>query len=246
MGSAPGFWDGEGTKGKWLGVDGGSEGEQAPGSSDQPDTEGWDWAGVEGTWTRAVCWMDYRQLLYHSVRSLTVIFRPDGLNHDMRETCRISSMRLRITGYSWAHWSESSSITVLPPKPTSLSPPSSSSTLPGADEVLDAESAFVREEEKYKDAMDSLVYALPVIHFSDDQPGVTSERTIRGTVRMISGGIVRWSMISRDNLEEHDDWVLEAVQIGGIGSGLGAAGMWTGAGHENGDPLGPMWMWRVA
>ncbi|THU95549.1 hypothetical protein K435DRAFT_966345 [Dendrothele bispora CBS 962.96] len=246
MGSAPGFWDGEGTKERWLGVDGGSEDEQAPGSSDQPDAEGWDWAGVEGTWIRAVCWMDYRQLLYHSVRSLTVIFRPDELNHDMRETCRISTMRLRITGYSWTHRPESPSITVLPPEPTSLSPPSSSSTLQGADEMPDAESAFVREEEKYKDAMDSLVYALPVIHFSDDQPGVTPERTIRGTVRMIGGGIARWSMISRDNPEEHDDWVMEAVQIGGIGSGLGAAGMWTGAGHENADPLGPMWTWRVA
>ncbi|THU76910.1 hypothetical protein K435DRAFT_812971 [Dendrothele bispora CBS 962.96] len=276
MGSAPGFWDGEGTKGKWSGVDGGSEDEQAPGSSDQPDsdTEGWDWAGVEGTWTcvislytlqlvadalfiqlvaQSVGWIIDNYFIIAYVHSqfysgqLNMMYSiPDGLNHDMRETCRISSMRLRITGYSWVHQSEPSSITVLPPEPTSLSPPSYSSTLQGANEVSDAESTFVREEEKYKDAMDSLVYALPVIHFSDDQPGVTSERTIRGTVRMISGGIARWSMISRDNPEEHDDWVMEAVQIGGIGSGLGAAGMWTGAGHENADPLGPMWTWRVA
>ncbi|THU93470.1 hypothetical protein K435DRAFT_861468 [Dendrothele bispora CBS 962.96] len=258
--------DGEGTKGKWSGVDGGSEDEQAPGSSDQPDTEGWDWAGVEGTWTcvislytlqlvadalfiqlvaQSVGWIIDNSFIIAYVHSqlfsgqLNMMYSvPDGLNHNMRETCRISSMRLRITGYSWVHRSEPPSITVLPPEPTSLSPPSSFSTLQGTDEVPDAESALVREEEKYKDAMDSLVYALPVIHFSDDQPGVTSERTIRGTVRMISGGVVRWSMISRDNLEEHDDWVLEAVQIGGIGSGLGAAGMWTGAGHENGDPLG--------
>ncbi|THU90842.1 hypothetical protein K435DRAFT_781037 [Dendrothele bispora CBS 962.96] len=241
MGSAPGFWDGEGTKERWLGVDGGSEIEEALGTSDQPYTEGWDWAGVEGTWTRATCSIENPQLLYQ-------------FNYDMLENCQVSSMRLRITGYSRVHRSDSSSSITVPPEPMSLSGPSStprpfvSSALQETDKVPDAqtESAFVKEEEKYKDVMDSLVYALPVIHFSDEQPGVQSERTIRGTASMISGGNVRWSMISRDNLQGRDRWVLEAVQIGGIGSGLGAVGMWTGVRHENGDLVGPMWMWRVA
>jgi len=43
--------------------------------------------------------------------------------------------------------------------------------------------------------MDSLVYALPIIHFSDDKPGIKSNRTIRGTARMIGDGVVRWSLV---------------------------------------------------
>ena len=33
-------------------------------------------------------------------------------------------------------------------------------------------------------------------------------------------------------------WASEAVQLGGVGSALGSLGMWTGAYHEDGDPIG--------
>ncbi len=35
-----------------------------------------------------------------------------------------------------------------------------------------------------------------------------------------------------------DEWASEAVQLGGVGSAMGSLGMWTGAFHEDGDPLG--------
>ena len=35
-----------------------------------------------------------------------------------------------------------------------------------------------------------------------------------------------------------DEWSSEGVQIGGPGSAAGVLGLWTGAGHDNDDPLG--------
>lgn len=35
-----------------------------------------------------------------------------------------------------------------------------------------------------------------------------------------------------------DQWASELVQLGGVGSAMGALGMWTGAHHEDDDPLG--------
>ncbi|KAJ3761449.1 hypothetical protein EV360DRAFT_37804 [Lentinula raphanica] len=67
MGSAPGFWAGRGTKEGWTGI---ASDEQERELSkpwkidkDVEFVDGWDWAGAEGRWMRAVCWMDYRDLL---------------------------------------------------------------------------------------------------------------------------------------------------------------------------------------
>jgi len=76
MGSAPGFWGNKETREIWLRTSSDTETESSL-------VDGWDWAGVEGTWacvtsilifflstkrtqfsvSRAVCWMDYRELL---------------------------------------------------------------------------------------------------------------------------------------------------------------------------------------
>lgn len=41
---------------------------------------------------------------------------------------------------------------------------------------------------------------------------------------------------------------MEGVQVGEIGSAMGVIGMWTGASHERGDPIGLFrllfWSWR--
>lgn len=42
--------------------------------------------------------------------------------------------------------------------------------------------------------------------------------------------------MDEDNNE--DQWASEAIQLGGVGSAMGAIGMWTGANHEEDDPLG--------
>lgn len=39
-----------------------------------------------------------------------------------------------------------------------------------------------------------------------------------------------------------DEWSSEAVQLGGVGSAMGSLGMWTGALHEEDDPLGQIFM----
>ncbi|RDX40069.1 hypothetical protein OH76DRAFT_1413201 [Lentinus brumalis] len=70
-------------------------------------------------------------------------------------------------------------------------------------------------------------------------------RHCHGTVSMLPDGNVRWSITSTAPNSMQDEWASEAVQLGGVGSAMGSLGMWTGAFHEDGDPLGVMWQWRV-
>ncbi|KAH9938897.1 uncharacterized protein BXZ73DRAFT_76390 [Epithele typhae] len=42
------------------------------------------------------------------------------------------------------------------------------------------------------------------------------------------------------------EWASEAVQLGPVGSAMGALGLWTGAQHDDEDPLGVVSQWRVA
>ncbi|RPD53811.1 hypothetical protein L226DRAFT_516813 [Lentinus tigrinus ALCF2SS1-7] len=96
----------------------------------------------------------------------------------------------------------------------------------------------------------------PTIHIKGEMGGagwvgsvdVNDEdvRHCHGTVSMLPDGNVRWSVTSTAPNSMHDEWASEAVQLGGVGSAMGALGMWTGAFHEDDDPLGVMWQWRVA
>ncbi|KAI1787250.1 hypothetical protein LXA43DRAFT_926453 [Ganoderma leucocontextum] len=70
-------------------------------------------------------------------------------------------------------------------------------------------------------------------------------RRVHGTVSMLSDGNVRWSTTSTAPGSNEDEWASESVQLGGVGSAIGALGMWTGAFHEDADPLGVIWQWRV-
>lgn len=94
----------------------------------------------------------------------------------------------------------------------------------------------------------------------DEDGGGSDARKVRGTVSMLAGGHVRWQMVSglaplwielqplicyvalqfvsSEESPNEDDWVSEAIQIGGVASGAGIIGMWTGAQHMDGDPLG--------
>ncbi|KAJ3931729.1 MAG: hypothetical protein NXY57DRAFT_857110, partial [Lentinula lateritia] len=90
---------------------------------------------------------------------------------------------------------------------------------------------------------DPLVYALPVIHvvgeFRGSDVNESVARRARGTVRMIGDRAIRWNLISSEvSTPERDEWVMEGVQVGDIGSAMGIVGMWTGANHERGDPIG--------
>ncbi|ESK85286.1 hypothetical protein Moror_11335 [Moniliophthora roreri MCA 2997] len=99
-------------------------------------------------------------------------------------------------------------------------------------------------------AYDPLVYALPIIHVAGEYVGSDvdehAQRRCRGTVRMIGDRAVRWTLITSDaSSPDHDEWVMEGIQVGGIGSMMGVVGMWTGAAHESGDPIGPSWAWKM-
>ncbi|THU84770.1 hypothetical protein K435DRAFT_783647, partial [Dendrothele bispora CBS 962.96] len=232
MGSAPGFWDGKGTKEGWLRVGEDVLSAQNPSLNEDDNVDGWDWAGVEGKWTRAVTWMDYRDLLEHSLRNIPPLASHDKLNHHIDDTRRVFHMNLRIKGYSRA----------VPPTNTSKSTcgASTSSNEPDPLEGLEP--------------LEKLVYALPIIHVEGDyrssDGGNTfgdthlDSRRINGTVRMIGDGAVWWDLVTSFESGERE-WVMAGVQIGEIGSALGVVGLWTGAEHERGDPIGATWTWRT-
>lgn len=86
--------------------------------------------------------------------------------------------------------------------------------------------------------------------------GAYNPRRVHGTVSMLTGGSVRYSFVcvsihmhckiiaerceqvSTNEDNTGDQWASEAIQLGGIGSAMGALGMWTGVNHEYDDPLG--------
>ncbi|KAK0499987.1 hypothetical protein EDD18DRAFT_809526 [Armillaria luteobubalina] len=100
------------------------------------------------------------------------------------------------------------------------------------------------------DPLSSLVYTLPIIHVEGESRGSdlddAAHRQIRGTVRMIGDGAVRWSLTSSEAGIQDPEWVTESVQIGQVGSAMGMIGMWTGVDHSRSDPIGPCWAWKVS
>ncbi|EIN13464.1 hypothetical protein PUNSTDRAFT_123480 [Punctularia strigosozonata HHB-11173 SS5] len=86
----------------------------------------------------------------------------------------------------------------------------------------------------------------PPIKFSGVSAGSNgNEATVNGYVRMAKDGAVRWSWLHKSsNVNGQAQWSSEGVQLGGVCSAMGVIGAW-GASHENGDPAGPFWMWRV-
>lgn len=226
MGGAPGFWE------NWtpyLDADEGqgirSNGEEDPSfiyvkgeedlgkgkakAKDVEEYKGWDWAGAAGEWKRAVCWLDYRDLLLHNLTGFP--------SESLEETVRVFPMTIRVSGYS-------------PPPDPDPELKSSATLLP-------------------RSALESLVYTLPVIHLEGETKGsdidLTVMRHIKGTVRMLADGAVRWTLLSSFPGEHAAEWVTESVQVGAIGSVVGIIGMWTGAEHAATDPLGPTWAWKV-
>ncbi|KAI0063176.1 hypothetical protein BV25DRAFT_1915498 [Artomyces pyxidatus] len=94
----------------------------------------------------------------------------------------------------------------------------------------------------------------PPITFGGTMRGFNAEeqldRAVRGTVRVMPDGNIRWSFTSI--YDSHDQWSSEGVQIGGVCSAAGVVGAWTGAYHEHGDPAGkhpcryrPFWLFKA-
>ncbi|KAI0271578.1 hypothetical protein BC834DRAFT_450887 [Gloeopeniophorella convolvens] len=77
----------------------------------------------------------------------------------------------------------------------------------------------------------------PPITFGGTMRGFNSDevldRAVRGTVRVMEDGNIRWSFVSIYN--SHDQWSSEGVQIGDVASAAGVVGAWSGAHHEQGE-----------
>ncbi|KAJ3746437.1 hypothetical protein DFH05DRAFT_945388 [Lentinula detonsa] len=242
MGSAPGFWTGRGTKEGWTGIKSDVEEKELSKpwkiDKDVEFVDGWDWAGAEGRWMRAVCWMDYRDLLFHNLQTT---YPTVGYRHEIEETCRVFPMTLRVVGFSRV------SPPLALPSSSSFESCASTKSSPGSNE---------QGKGKAKDlgspgvTYDPLVYALPVIHVVGEFRGSDVDESVarraRGTIRMIGDRAIRWNLISSEvSTPDRDEWVMEGVQVGEIGSAMGVVGMWTGAQHERGDPIGPSWAWKM-
>ncbi|KAJ3768414.1 hypothetical protein FB446DRAFT_277904 [Lentinula raphanica] len=149
-------------------------------------------------------------------------------------------MTLRVVGFSRVSPPLALPPSSSSPKPSSKSPPSSKAK--GKGKATDhgyADSSY-----------DPLVYALPIIHIVGEFRGSDVDESVarraRGTIRMIGDRAIRWNLISSEvSTPDRDEWVMEGVQVGEIGSAMGVVGMWTGAQHERGDPIGPSWAWKM-
>ncbi|KAJ3800034.1 hypothetical protein GGU11DRAFT_678211 [Lentinula aff. detonsa] len=169
-------------------------------------------------------------------------------------------MTLRVVGFSRV------SPPLALPSSSSFEPCTSTKSSPGSNEKEKG-----KGKGKAKDlgspgvTYDPLVYALPVIHVVGEFRGSDVDESVarraRGTIRMIGDRAIRWNLVEVST-PDRDEWVMEGVQVGEIGSAMGVVGMWTGAQHERGDPIGlssnplyglqitqfyagPSWAWKM-
>ncbi|KAH8120484.1 hypothetical protein DFH11DRAFT_66104 [Phellopilus nigrolimitatus] len=181
-----------------------------------------DWAGVGGTWRRFVCFMDYRDLFSYnfSRRAYNSTFFDDD---EFQEATRLIELSLRVTKVVEVASPSGSSNASPKSSPTTSAPtsgPLASSVTPEA------------------------LQPRPVIHFAGTSRGGNgNESRVRGSVRMTPDGRIRWRFASI--YDGHSQWSSEGVQIGNVCSAAGVVGTWTGANHEDGDPAGPFWLWKV-
>lgn len=161
-----------------------------------------DWAGVEGTWRRYVCFMDYRDLFAFNYSDLPSGTRDPSFFEDLRlrEATRLIEMKLHL---------------------------------------------IPREELRFLQATTVACNTwYPSLYFAGSSTGVNGpEASVEGVVRMGSDGLVRWQFASMYSSDVR--WSSDGAQVGSIASAFGIVGVWTTVLHDEGDPAGPFWMWKV-
>jgi hypothetical protein len=86
--------------------------------------------------------------------------------------------------------------------------------------------------------------AHPPLCFTGSSKAVNGNAaTVEGFVVMGKDGIARWHLTSI--YDGHAQWSSSGVQIGGVKSPMGVAGVWTTKQHDQDDPVGPFWLWKV-
>ncbi|KAI3621903.1 f-box domain-containing protein [Moniliophthora roreri] len=106
----------------------------------------------------------------------------------------------------------------------------------------------------------------PTLYFAGISRGVTgNESNVEGNVRIGLDGTVRWQFLDIIQATLYDgatQWTLvsrsihivsgstyiglrsQGAQIGGIGCASGVVGNWTTSLHDQGDPVGPFWLFK--
>ncbi|EJD04232.1 uncharacterized protein FOMMEDRAFT_121841, partial [Fomitiporia mediterranea MF3/22] len=180
-----------------------------------------DWAGVEGTWRLYVCFLDYGDLFtfnYTAEAHDPSLFESYGF----QEVAHPVELKLSTTGFGEKNDMSTRSFSAPPSTLLSSATGGSFSVGSGPDSIMNQHLA---------------------IHFAGKSLSANgNESRLRGTVRMTSEGHILWRFTSDDGQAQ---WSSEGVQIGGVCSAAGVVGIWTGAHHEEGDPAGPCWLWKV-
>ncbi|KAL6252632.1 hypothetical protein RBB50_000351 [Rhinocladiella similis] len=91
---------------------------------------------------------------------------------------------------------------------------------------------------------------MPVVHFEGTSRSTfmawdpNANSRIRGTVRKVASGAIRWTTFSIFNGDER--WRSEGVQIGGLRSARGILGNWFDKNYDVHGPAGPTAFWKVS
>ncbi|GAW01399.1 f-box domain-containing protein [Lentinula edodes] len=163
-----------------------------------------DWAGVEGTWRRYVCFMDYRDLFAFNYSNVAHGPRNAEFFRDsrFREATRLIEIKLYLVSRSQLRF--------YTPSPD----------------------------------LEDLKTRYPTLFFCGVSRGVSgNEAKVEGNVCIGIDGTIRWTFGAVHDLSTL--WCSKGVQLGGIASAAGIVGSWGTSVHDQGDPVGPFWLWKV-
>ncbi|KAJ6507961.1 hypothetical protein C8R47DRAFT_1100131 [Mycena vitilis] len=166
-----------------------------------------DWAGVEGTWRRYVCFMDYRDLFAFNFSGIEEGTRGPSFFDDegFREATRLIDLNVYL----------------IPREKMRVQFPSG-------------------EPPPHSDPLYQTLY------FAGNSRGASTgqEAIVQGYVWMGEDYVPRWRMTSLH--DGQPQWSSEGAQIGNVGSAIGIAGTWSAFHHDDGDPAGPFWYWKIS
>ncbi|KAJ3918631.1 hypothetical protein F5877DRAFT_78841 [Lentinula edodes] len=97
--------------------------------------------------------------------------------------------------------------------------------------------------------LEDLKTRYPTLFFCGVSRGVSgNEAKVEGNVCIGIDGTIRWTFYDLIQGAVHDLstlWCSKGVQLGGIASAAGIVGSWGTSVHDQGDPVGPFWLWKV-
>ncbi|THV06105.1 hypothetical protein K435DRAFT_886375 [Dendrothele bispora CBS 962.96] len=173
-----------------------------------------DWAGVEGTWRRYVCFMDYRDLFEGSsaFNYSTIAGGPRNpiffTDSRFREATRLIEVKLHLIPRDQFH--------------------------------------FGGYDVQTESSPNSLY---PTLYFAGSSRGLSGvEAAIEGYVRDAGDGIVRWRFFDSIQGVSHSgrmQWCSHGIQLGNVQSAMGVVGNFSTTDHDEGDPVGPYWLFKV-